>query len=261
MNAIRDLARKLLPGAVKSRISNHLTKPKLLRAEPGSQLEGVSRFRLGGGSQNSLIEKIEERALATERQGAMPLWEGYEKLENYPGSVGPGAKRSSEQVRTNQQVGRFFLWLVETGKPDCVVEFGTAFGVSGMYWLAGLEANGRGTLYTFDPNEIWAAVARENLKSVSNRFISTIGAFEDHVGVLDEAGETIDLCLIDAIHTSDFVNSQLAIVMKRVKKGSLVVLDDINFSDDMNACWKEVARDPRFSAAVEFAGVGVVEVA
>jgi predicted O-methyltransferase YrrM len=45
------------------------------------------------------------------------------------------------------------LHLATALKPRLVVEVGTAFGVSGMYWLLGLRGSGR--LVTFDPNNVW----------------------------------------------------------------------------------------------------------
>jgi predicted O-methyltransferase YrrM len=40
-------------------------------------------------------------------------------------------------------MGRFFAWLATARGAEIVVEVGTAFGISGMYWAAGLEQAGR----------------------------------------------------------------------------------------------------------------------
>jgi predicted O-methyltransferase YrrM len=145
-------------------------------------------------------------------------------------------------------------------KPSVVVEFGTAYGASGMYWLSGLEINDFGHLYTFEPNAKWARIAHENLAAVSDRFTGIVGTFEDNVSVINESKNFIDICLIDAIHASDFVLTQLSIVIENSKSQTLIVLDDIKFSNDMRECWKRVSGQDRFSAAIEFGGIGVVEV-
>jgi hypothetical protein len=54
---------------------------------------------------------------------------------------------------------------------------------------------------------------------------------------------------------------QLEIVLKYSKSGTIIIFDDINFSQNMRDCWNDVAKDSRFSATVSCGDrVGVVEV-
>jgi len=199
-------------------------------------------------------DRIEALARQTQALGAQPLWDGY------AGHNRGGATRTSDDVRTAEATGNAYTELVRRRRPDIVVEFGTAFGVSGMYFLAGLEANGHGALYTFEPNAVWAAIARDNLRRIGERFRLTVGTFESRVEDVLPPGGRIDLAFIDAIHTRDFVLPQLEIVLARSAPGAIIILDDIDFSDDMRACWHEVAHDPRFCASLALGGrVGLVE--
>jgi len=198
-------------------------------------------------------KKIEILARDTNRLGPQPLWEGYE------GNNIAGATRMPDGVRTSAHMGDFYSWLVEGWKPDTIVEFGTAFGVSGMYFLAGVETNQKGHLLTFDPNEVWRKLALVSLAGISNRFTSVAGTFEENVDRVLE-GRSIDVAFIDAIHTREFVIPQLELVLARCNRTAIVILDDINFSDDMRACWKEVANDSRFASSVVIGErVGILE--
>jgi predicted O-methyltransferase YrrM len=162
-------------------------------------------------------EEIERLAAETNELGPQPLWSGY-------GEHSAGRQvRIPNVVRTKREMGNFYTYLVRQRRPDLVVEFGTAFGVSGMYFLAGLEANGHGRLMTFEPNESWA---------------------------------------IDAIHTKAFVNAQLNIVLAKARPGAIIILDDISFSADMKQCWADVSHDARYAAAASIGSrVGIVELA
>lgn len=192
---------------------------------------------------------IERRARAADGLGAQPLWEGYDL---------PGERRRPHGVRTSPSLGAFFQFLVRRRRPDVVVEFGTAFGVSGMYWLAALEREGHGQLLTFEPNEAWAAIARANLEATGSRFTAVVGTFEDHVDA-SLRGRPIDVAFIDAIHTRAWVSPQFALVQERLSPGGLVLLDDIDFSAEMRACWRTLAGGPRVEGAVEVGGrVGVL---
>jgi predicted O-methyltransferase YrrM len=200
-----------------------------------------------------LAEKIERLASSTDRLGPQPLWQGY-------APQGPGTVRLPSQVRIPRLLGNWFAELASQRKPSTVVEFGTAFGVSGMYWLAGIQSNGRGQLLAFEPNERWAAVARQNLSAIGKRFILQVGTFEQHIDQCLAATASIDIAFVDAIHRSEFVLPQLEMVVARCSPGALIILDDINFSPDMVDCWRRVSSDRRFIASAVLAQrLGIVE--
>ncbi len=188
---------------------------------------------------------ILEKTAATDQLGAQSLWEGY--------GEGEEAIRTPAKVRTKPLMGRFFSEMVRRVQPETVVEFGTAFGVSGMYWLAALERNQRGHLYTFEVNSAWADNAENNHRSIGNRFTLVRGRFEDHVGeVLGD--RQIDMAMIDAVHSSDWVLPQFGIVSARTSVGAIVMCDDINFSDDMRVCWQSLSRHHQVAEAARVAG-------
>ena len=88
---------------------------------------------------------IEERSKETDRvAGKRPAWTAY-----------GGASRRPNEVRSARIMGRLYADLVSHLAPATVVEFGTAFGVSGMYFSAALNHIGSGRLYTFEPNRAW----------------------------------------------------------------------------------------------------------
>jgi len=123
-----------------------------------------------------------------------------------------------------------------------------------------MSVNQEGELLTFDPNKVWADVARENIARIGNRFKLTIGTFEDNVDKSLSPDRGIDMAFIDAIHTSEFVNPQLDIVIKKSSSKALIMLDDINFSEDMKRCWQNVSADSRFSASAALGNrVGILE--
>jgi len=193
---------------------------------------------------------IQRRIKQTEALGEYALWEGYGQ---------PGATRDAKAVSVKRNIGCFYAWLVRAKTPSVIVGFGSAFGVSGMYWLAGIEETGVGELLSFEVNLEWATVARANMDAISDRFYLTVGTFEDHIAARLN-GRKIDIALIDAIHTSEFVGKQFEIVMSHLRPQGIVLLDDIDFSPDMADCWTRLAHDPRVGSSFEVEGhVGVLE--
>lgn len=190
---------------------------------------------------------IEELSAETDELGDFQAWNVYGKV-----------KRKPNQVRSSRILGRFYADMVRRLRPMNVVEFGTAFGVSGMYFTAALRQLGAGRLWTFEPNVSWARLAEKNLAAVGGDFVLTPGTFEENIDCIPGP---VDLALIDAVHTSEWVESQFDLVVERCRPGAVVLLDDIDFSDDMRRCWKKLARDPRGRGSVAVAGhLGVIEV-
>ena len=199
--------------------------------------------------------EIERIATRSNRLGPQPLWGGYPEQDR-------GPTRYADDVRTTRRMGNLYAALVYARQPEVIVEFGTAFGVSGMYWLAGLEVAGHGELLTFEPNEVWAGVARQNLTTIGDQFTLTVGTFEDNIGQRLGDDRGIDLAFIDAIHTTEFVIPQLELVIDRASPKALIVLDDIGHSPDMEDCWRQVSADTRFAATLTLGKrVGVLELA
>jgi len=198
--------------------------------------------------------KIEKLAKETNQLGPQPLWNGYAS------SNIAGPTRMPDGVRTAAAMGNLYTYLVQQLQPRVIVEFGTAFGVSGMYFLAGIESNHKGQLLTFEPNDIWRNLAVRNLSQISDRFKSIAGTFEENIDNVLPQDQSIDLAFIDAIHTKEFVVPQLEIVIAKSSDKAIIVLDDINFSDSMRACWDEVSKDHRFSSSAALdERVGILE--
>src|SRR3989338_1649654 len=204
---------------------------------------------------------ITRQLTQTDELGKQPLWEGYRQLGHYERR---DMERQAHEVSTFGILGDFFVWLTTAFRPKLIVEFGTAFGASGMFWIAGLkqlveDTQKSGKLFTFEPNELWANLAHQNLKALDpseNFFDLTIGTFEDNLHKLP-ADQKIDLAFIDAIHTSEFVLPQFDLVYSRSHPGSLIILDDIDFSEDMKSCFETVVKDPRVKAAVNLGRMGI----
>ncbi len=209
------------------------------------------------------MSTIEAIAESINRLGLQPLWEGYRAVYRNDPNV-PFAQsslaRTPDQVRSQAEIGCLFAWMATMRRPQLIVEFGTAFGISAMYWAAGLDQAGTGRLLTFEPNEVWYSIAAKHLRDFSSRIDPIFGTFEEHIDDRMTPGEKIDIAFVDAIHTSTFVTAQVELLVARLAPGGIVVLDDISFSDDMRQCWTKLAADPRVSASVAVEDrVGILE--
>ncbi|MBW8726620.1 MAG: class I SAM-dependent methyltransferase [Inquilinus limosus] len=201
--------------------------------------------------------RIAERARLTQEMGPLALWEGYRDFTAPEDSF----TRSSNSVRTSHKYGRVYVQLVRGFRPWTVVEIGTAFGVSGMYWLAGLSANRRGRLVTFDPNRQWQEIARANLAAISPRFTAVAETFEAGFAATGIRFDRPGIAFIDGIHVGDIVKAQAELLLARIASPWILVFDDIRFNDGMYRCFREIEQAAGVVSAVEIESrVGILEV-
>jgi len=205
----------------------------------------------------AMFGKIETAITRTNDMGRMPLWKEYQTVANYGRPIDENTKRKMVDVRTKPEFCEFYAWLVNVIEPDAVLEFGAGFGASGMYWLAGMGLRDHGKLFSFEPNDIWHPIARANFDTVSDRHELTLGTFEDNI---DAVTGKVNIAVIDAIHTREFVVDQFAKVRTVAESGALVLFADINFSDDMKECWSEISQSEGFASVWQLSNrVGIVE--
>lgn len=205
-------------------------------------------------SKNSFSELIESLANTTDEIGERPLWSGYTISDKNTSTRRPNS------VRTTAQYGGVYSYLVREMRPGIVLEIGTAFGVSGMYFLSGLELNGHGKLITFEPNEDWRSAAISNLSKISDRYTSILGTFEEKYSHVNDLGKAVDIAFVDGIHEPSVVVNQINKISEICSRNALIIVDDIFFSDNMRKCWKVLARDSRFRLSAQLdRRVGVLE--
>ncbi|WIM88709.1 class I SAM-dependent methyltransferase [Candidatus Mycobacterium wuenschmannii] len=203
-------------------------------------LAGLPR-RLPAAPRKAEIEAIAE---TTNAIGAQPLAPEYDLPDRF----------SPADVRSPSSQGDLYAYLVAERDPDVVVEFGSAFGVSGMYFATALR---RGRLYSFEINPDWADIAERNIGTITDRFSLIRGAFEEHV---DDLPGPIDIALVDGIHDYDFVMRQWELLKPRMSPGGLVLFDDITYCDGMRAAWREIRADQMVADSVaRWHRLGIVE--
>jgi predicted O-methyltransferase YrrM len=194
-----------------------------------------------------LMPVIELLAAMTQRRGRFPIWNGYGTSDVKSGD----RLRAPNDVRIAHRIAVFLAHLARQARPRLIVEIGTAFGVSGMYWASALEEIGAGELVTFEPNSTWRQIAELNIAAISPRARLIDGTFEDRVEAAGIAAGSIDILSIDAIHTPEAVASQLRIAAPFLGEKAVILVDDIRFSAEMYEYWRAISAAPSVEGSLE----------
>ncbi len=170
-----------------------------------------------------------------------------------------------------QMLARLVHWLAQKTKEDSsspisisplecplsddkgltIVELGTSLGITTAY-LAAMDSRNRVISYEGCPAV--AEIAQENWKSLG---LSNIECVVGELSATDIHGP-IDLLYIDASHTyastRAFFNEGASVAHEK----TVIVIDDIHHSPEMEQAWKEICQDERVSTTIDLYQMGLV---
>ena len=158
--------------------------------------------------------------------------------------------------------GRFLTRLVRELAPVTALELGTGFGLSTAYQAAAMDLNERGSIVSFDVENM-IAIASPGLDAVGlgTRAELVAGRIEETLPArLGEIG-AIDFALIDHDHTAPGTLAAFEELLPRLAPGAAVVFDDIGWTEEMRGAWRRIATHPRVGTSVSLRRLGVVAVA
>jgi predicted O-methyltransferase YrrM len=135
-----------------------------------------------------------------------------------------------------------------------IVELGTSLGVTTAY-LAGVDT--RDKVYTYEGCEAVANIAKENWKVLGmNNIECFIGAIDEEV--LKSGLERVDVAFVDANHTYQASMKYFDLLAEKTHEKSVVVMDDIHHSEEMERAWKDICADERVTSTIDLYQMGLV---
>lgn len=167
-------------------------------------------------------------------------------------SVASIAKTSIKPKRQAQLLYRIANYI----KAEHVLELGTSLGVSTAYLAS---ASSQIQCVTMEGSPEIAEIAIKNFQTLGLNNIQVV------VGDIDVTLENtlkefskLDLVFMDANHRSAAVLNYFESCLNSVSMFSVVVIDDIYWSDDMETAWKTIQEHPRVTTTIDLFHFGLV---
>jgi precorrin-6B methylase 2 len=138
-----------------------------------------------------------------------------------------------------------------------IVELGTSLGVTTAYLAA---ADSRNKVVTLEGCEAVAAVAKENWKRLNISNIEcVVGEITvDSLQLAVDGWRGIDVAFIDANHTYTSTCKYFDVLAGKVHEKSVIVVDDIHHSKEMEQAWKAICADARVTSTIDLYQMGLV---
>ena len=141
------------------------------------------------------------------------------------------------------------------GKPS-IIEFGTSLGLSTMYLAAGSRES---EVYTMEGSPSISAVAARNFSRAGFDNITLMtGSFDDLLPEIKVKAGNPGLVFIDGNHRKAPVLKYFSEMAEISDRKTIIVIDDIHLSDEMEEAWKEIKRNENVSFTIDIYRMGLV---
>jgi predicted O-methyltransferase YrrM len=172
-------------------------------------------------------------------------------------------KNREKQVKTIAQnalksprLAQLIYRLVADLQPRNIIELGTCLGITSLYLQ---QAAPDAKTYTLEGCPQTAAVAGEVFKQEGvNGIAQLVGNFDDTLHPLIESLPQIDLVYVDGNHQKEATLRYFEWCLPKVHQGTLLIFDDIYWSEGMKEAWAEIKAHPQVSITVDLFWIGLV---
>jgi predicted O-methyltransferase YrrM len=200
-----------------------------------------------------MIEKIRKKLISDRRYIIVnDLGTGSDKRKTNKRKVSDIARHSPVPEKYGVLLSSLAF---EFGAP-LIVEFGTSFGISTMY-LAGADRGVK--VYTMEGCPSTAGIAISNFKEGGFDKITVFtGSFEELLPFIVRSNLKPGLVFIDGNHRKEPVLKYFRYMAEISDNNTVIVIDDIYCSREMNEAWNEIKHSEGVSVTIDIFRMGIV---
>jgi len=199
------------------------------------------------------IRKVRKRLISDRRSIVVnDLGAGSEKFKTNIRKVSDIARYSPIPAKYGALLSNL---ASEFGKPF-IVELGTSFGISTMFMAAYCPDV---MVYTIEGCPAIAEIADQNFNDAGLTNIKLLtGSFDEALPLVAETGIKPGLVFIDGNHRKDPVLKYFNHMAELSDNKTVIVIDDIYYSKEMEEAWAEIKLNERISVTVDIFRMGIV---
>lgn len=150
----------------------------------------------------------------------------------------------------------FLYRLLNKFNPTHIIELGTSIGLTTLYFSKVVP---KSTIYTIEGCPDLFQFSQNLFKEHSaNNIISINGNFNKELPALLNKLPQLDFLYIDGNHTYDATMLYFNLALEKKHPGTILVFDDIYWSDGMEKAWKEICAHPQVRLSLDLFQFGIV---
>ena len=155
-----------------------------------------------------------------------------------------------------KKYGQLLFRMVAYFQPQTILELGTSLGVTSAYLSM---ANPAAKVWSMEGAPAIADLAEANFKSLGIENIQLVrGDFDKTLAPVLASIETLDFVFVDGNHRYAPTVNYFNMLKPKMKEHSVLIFDDIHWSQEMEAAWEEIKKDKSISLTIDLFFIGVV---
>ncbi len=179
--------------------------------------------------------------------------------------VGAGSFKSSDnnvvvgkmvrKTSLSSKYGKLLSRLVKYYNPDSIVEFGTGMGISAAYLAWSMSES---TIHTIEGDSGRFTFAEAEFKKLGLNNIHCYNQDFDAYIADQRLGMGNYFILIDGNHKKEATLRYFNYFSNICDENSIIVFDDINWSNEMQDAWRKIIKHPDVSISIDIFFMGIV---
>ena len=174
--------------------------------------------------------------------------------------TGINRKKSIAEIASTSlkpaKYGQLLYRLSDFIKSRNTLELGTSFGLTTSY-LATSSSTCR--IVSLEGSQQIADIANENFSILDIKNIQiVVGNIDETLTKVVNEFNQFELVFIDANHRSTAVLKYFEMILSKVHSDSVLVIDDIYWSSDMEYAWKIIKDHPGVTSTIDLFQMGIV---
>lgn len=134
------------------------------------------------------------------------------------------------------------------------LELGTSLGIGTAYLAQSVGEK----LWTIEADSVLHARAENFISGVSDKVECVHGFFQDTLPMVLKEVERVDMAYIDGHHDGDATLGYVEQILPFTHEQSVLILDDIHWSEDMEEAWETLRKDDRFTLSIDIFWCGLL---
>ena len=154
------------------------------------------------------------------------------------------------------KLAQLLFRLAQKMQPDSIIELGTCLGITTVYLQKAVPS---AQVFTLEGCPETAAIAGEVIQKsgISNTEI-IVGNFDATLPLLINQLPKLDLVFVDGNHQKEATLKYFEWCLPKVHESSLLIFDDIYWSEGMKEAWIQIKANPAVSITIDLFWIGLV---
>lgn len=165
-------------------------------------------------------------------------------------------KQIAKNALKSPRLAQLIYRLAKDNQPKSIIELGTCLGITSAYLS---KACPEADVITIEGCPETAKVAYRNFQELELDNVELrVGNFDTLLPEVIKQEPRLDFVYVDGNHRKEATINYFNWCLPKVHEGSLLIFDDIYWSEGMKEAWEEIKHHPEVTVTVDLFWIGLV---